>query len=158
MYQLISFQVCNKQGREGGKGRGREREKERGGWFPHCTDGWMGPRYAKLLGITELELGTPRETGKKGVKQQGEISRPLSQKQNQWEFPGGLVRPGASHMLPFAVQEDQDPCSCTPQMSVLSYTHSQALKFALRETKEMGQDSGWGSCQAEAKEELKSTK
>lgn len=82
----------------------------------------MGPTYAKLLGITESELGTPREPGKKGVRQRGEISRPLSQKQNQWEFPGGLVRPGASPMLLFAVQEDQNPCSCTPQISVLSYT------------------------------------
>lgn len=45
----------------------------------------------------------------------------------------------------FAVQEDQDLCLAPHKLSMLSYIHSQVLKFAVSKIKEIEQVSGGGS-------------
>lgn len=62
-------------------------------WSLHCTDGYVAFRFAGLLGITELEEpGILRQPERKGLKRQGETSRPLSGVTEPARIPQGTGR------------------------------------------------------------------
>lgn len=82
------------------------------------------------------------------MNRHGERNGLLSGVQDHWESAEGLVRSGVSHML----------LAMPHKPSILSYTQSQALAFAVSGNKKMDQVPGQGSCSSRGKGRVTSTK